>query len=77
MIYAYCADCGMEIEDPEEELFLDGGALVCGDCLRESIGLNPTPGANYTFHEIVDALEIERKSAKAWLSERQRVWTKF
>lgn len=69
IIYHIC-ECGAEIEDPAEELYLDGGVLVCGFCLRESIGLKTTPGANYTFEEIVDALTIERRPAAEWYRRR-------
>ena len=65
MIYYICL-CGAEIEDPEEELYMDNGVLVCESCLRESIGLKPVPGPNYTLDEIVDGLTIEHHPAAYW-----------
>lgn len=66
MTYYICHDCGAEIEDPAEELYLDDNVLVCEACLRESIGLKQTPGNNYTLHEIVDGLTIEHHPAAIW-----------
>lgn len=66
MLYCICHDCGAEIEDAGEELYLDDGALVCENCIRVSIGLKPTPGPNYTLAEIVDALTIEHHPAAVW-----------
>lgn len=72
MIYHLCV-CGAEIEDGAEELYLDDGLLVCEYCLRDSIGLKTTPGANYTLEEIVDALTIEHHPAAEWYRQRA-VW---